>query len=183
MKSGTAKRITIGFYTMKTQALRTPCTCVFITFDDDDNKKPPAKETRKQVLQNALEQPFQEPGSVQGHIRTGLLTLYLNTASTKTVSLEPPVTTDRAKTKQQTTDGITPLSRKTDNFVPSTAEKETMDSTVRRFIHYFLETHLAQPDYVNGDADSQTSVVTTVSSEDSVGDVSSSDSVPEKKRC
>ena len=62
MKLGTSKRTTIGFYTMETQALRSPR--VLIPFDDNDNvkEKPLAKEMRKQVLQNALEQPLQEPG-------------------------------------------------------------------------------------------------------------------------
>ena len=72
IKLGTAKRRTIRFYTMKTQALRTPR--VLITFDDDDKEKPSGKEMRKQVLQDTVDQPFQEPGSVQGRLRTGLLT-------------------------------------------------------------------------------------------------------------
>ena len=60
VKLGTSKRTTIGFYTMKTQALRSPR--VLIPFDDNVKEKPLAKEMRKQVLQNALEQPLQEPG-------------------------------------------------------------------------------------------------------------------------
>ena len=46
----------------------------------------------------------------------------------------------------------------------------------------FSEAHSAQPDDVKsvGDTESQTSVVTTTSSEHNVTDVSSSDSVPEK---
>ena len=75
----TSRRTTIGFYTMKTQALRTQR--VLIAFDDNDNNKPQAKEMRKQVLQHALEQPLQEPGSVQGHLRTGMLSLHLKTAA------------------------------------------------------------------------------------------------------
>ena len=58
MKLDTSKRTTIGFYTMKTQAPRTPR--VVIAFDVDDKEKPPATEIRKQVLQDALEQPLHE---------------------------------------------------------------------------------------------------------------------------
>jgi len=86
VKLWTSKRTMIGFYTMQTQAPRTPR--VLIAFDDDDNEKPPAKEMRKQLLQHALEQPLQEPGSIQGHLRTGLLSLHMNTAA-DTVSVSP----------------------------------------------------------------------------------------------
>ena len=57
VKLETSKRETIGFYTLKPQALRTPR--VLKAFDDYDNEKPPGKEMRKQVLQNTLEQPLQ----------------------------------------------------------------------------------------------------------------------------
>ena len=159
---------------------------MLIAFDDDDKEKSPAKELRKQVLQDALEQPLQEHGSVQGHIRTGLLSLYLKTATVKTiVSLEPQVTTDRPKTMQGKTEEITPMSRKTEQFVSSTEEKETMDGHKAMLVDLFTsfpETHSAQPDDVKsiGDTDTQTSVVTTASSEHSVTDVSSSESVPGK---
>ena len=73
---------------------------MLIAFDDDDNEKPPAKEMRKQVLMHALEQPLQKPGSVQGHLRTGLLSLYLKTANMKTIFMEQ-VTTDRTKTMKK----------------------------------------------------------------------------------
>ena len=108
---------------MKTQALRTPR--VLIAFDDENKEKPPATEMRKQVLQDALEQPLQEPGSVQGPLRAGLLSLYVKTANVKTIS---------------------------------------------------------QPYHIKsvGDTDTQTSVVTTASSEHSVTDVSSNDLVPGK---
>ena len=86
VKLWTSIRTMIGFYTMKTQVLRTQR--VLIAFDDDDNEKPPAREMMKQVLQDALEQPLHEPGSVQGHIRTGLLTLHLKTAA-NIVSVSP----------------------------------------------------------------------------------------------
>ena len=59
----------------------------------------------------------------------------------KTISLEPQVTTDRAKTMQGKTEEITPKSRKTDKFVPST-EKETM---LAELFTSFPETHSAQP--------------------------------------
>ena len=166
VKLGTSKKTTIGFYTMKTQALRTPR--VLIPFDDDDDdddeEKPPPNDTRK--LQDALEQPLQEPGSVQGHLRTGLLSLYLKTANVKTIPHEPQVTADRAKTILGNNEEITPISRKTDKFVPSTAEKETMDVHKAMFVDLFTsfsETHSAQPYYVKsvGDTDTQTSVVTT----------------------
>ena len=165
VKLGTSKRTTIGFYTIKPQA-------------------PPAKEMRKQVLQDALEQPLQEPGSVQGHLRTGLLSLYPKTADVKIISLEPQVTTDRVKTMQGKTDE-TPMSRKTQQFVPSSAEKETMDGHKAMLVDLFTifpETHSAQPDHVKsvGDTDTQISVVTTASSEHSVTGVSSSDLVPRK---
>ena len=144
VKLGISKK-KIGFYTIKPQALRTPrvltafdgddkekppakemrkqvlrTPSVMTAFDGDEKEKPSAKEMRKQVLQDALEQPLQEPGSVQGHLRTGLFSLYLKTATVKTTSLEPQVTTDRAKTMQGKTEEITPMSRKTDKFVPST---------------------------------------------------------------
>ena len=109
---------------------------MFIAFDDDDNDKPQAKEMRKQVLQDALEQPLQEPGSVQGHLRIGLLRLYLKNANVKTISMEPQVTTDRVNIMQGKTEEITPKSRKTDKLVSSTEEKETMDRTT-----YWLNCH------------------------------------------
>ena len=84
LKLETSKRKMIGFYTMKTQALRTPR--VLIAFHDDDNDKPQAKEMRKRVLQDALEQPIQEPGSVQAPLQTGLLSLYLKTVNVKITS-------------------------------------------------------------------------------------------------
>ena len=59
---------------------------MLIAFDDNDKQQ--AKETRKQVLQDALEQPLQELGSVQGHLRTGLLSLHLKTAA-DIVSVSP----------------------------------------------------------------------------------------------
>ena len=78
---------------MKTQALRTPH--VLIACYDEDKEKPPATEMRKQVLQDALEQPLHEPGSVQGHLRTDFISTYLKTSNVKTISMEPQVTTDR----------------------------------------------------------------------------------------
>ena len=110
VKLGTSKRKTVGFYTIKPQALRTPG--VLITFDGDDNEIKQAKEMRKQVLQHAFEQPLQEPGSVQGHLRTGLLSLHTKNANVKTISLEPQVTTDRVKTMQEKTGETTAMSKK-----------------------------------------------------------------------
>ena len=77
------------------------------------------------------------------------------------------------------------MSRKTDKFVPSTAEKETMDGHKAMFVDLFTsfpETHLTQPDDVKsvGDTDTQTSVVTTASSEHSVTDVLNNDLFPGK---
>ena len=59
---------------------------MLIAFDDDDNDKPQAKETKKQVLQDALDQSLQEPGSVQGALRTYLLSLYMKTANVKAIT-------------------------------------------------------------------------------------------------
>jgi len=61
---GISKRTTTVLYKMKSHALRT--TRVLIAFDDDNNEKPPAKEIRKQVLQDALEQRLQYHSAVQG---------------------------------------------------------------------------------------------------------------------
>jgi len=66
VKLGTPKRTKIRFYRMKTQTLRTPC--VFIAFEHDDNEKPPTKEMRMPVLEDAHDQTLQEPGSVEGRL-------------------------------------------------------------------------------------------------------------------
>ena len=71
--------------------LETSTARVLIAFDDNDKQQ--AKETRKQVLQDALEQPLQELGSVQGHLRTGLLSLHLKTADIVSVSPDKPTVT------------------------------------------------------------------------------------------
>ena len=86
VKFETSKKTTIGFYTMRTHALRTPL--VLLAFNDDDNDTLQAKEMRKQVLQHALEQPLQDLGSAQGPLRTGLLSLHLKTAA-DIVSVSP----------------------------------------------------------------------------------------------
>ena len=78
--------------------------------------------------------------------------------------------TDSSKTLQEKTEEITPMSRKTDKFVISSAEKETMDEHETTFVDLFPsfpETHTAQSNDVKSvdDTDTQTSVVTTASSE------------------
>ena len=62
------------------------------------------------------------------------------------------------------------MSRNIDKFVTSTAGKETIDGHKAMLVDLFTsfpETHSAQPDHVKsvGDTDTQTSVVTTASSE------------------
>ena len=116
-------------------------------------------------------------------LQTDLLSLSLKTANVTIVSLERQVTTDRVKTMQEETEEITPMSRNTDMFVPNNEEKETMDGHKTTFVDVFTsfpETHSTQPDDVKsvGDTNSQTSVVTTPSSEYSVTGMSSSDLVP-----
>ena len=106
---------------------------MLIVFDGDDNEKPPPKEMRKQVLQHALEQPLKEPVSVPGRLRTGLRSLYLKTANVKTISLEPQVTTDKAKTMQGKTEELTPI----DKAVFSTKEKETMAGHKAMLVNVF----------------------------------------------
>ena len=95
MKLVAPKKTKIVFCKMKPQAL-TPR--VLTAFDDDDNDKSLAKEMWKQVLQDTLDQPLQESVSVKGHLRTGLFSLYIKTANVNTISLEPQIMTDRAKT-------------------------------------------------------------------------------------
>ena len=78
------------------------------------------------MLQDALEQPLHEPGSVQGRLRTNYIRIYLKTSNVKTISMEPRVTTDRqrVKTMKEKTEVITPMSRKTDMCVHTTNTNE-----------------------------------------------------------
>ena len=67
------------------------------------------------MLQDTLDQSLQEPGSVQGRLWTGLLSLSLKTAKVETIFLEMYITTDRAKTDktmQEKTEGLTSVNRK-----------------------------------------------------------------------
>ena len=167
-------------FSMKTKLLRTPR--VLTAFEDDDSEKPSqAKEMRKQVLQDALDQPPPEPDSVQGRLQAALLNLNLKAAKAKITPAEPQVKTDKTKHDKIKIATPTLVNRKSDKSEPSTTEKETLDGYKATFVDSFTsfsETDLAQPDDAKSidDSDSQASVVSMASSGRSATDVSSSDS-------